>query len=203
MTSRLIPISENQGIISAIANPFFLVLALMFIKSRNYRYAVPLIFFLLINQVRYIEVIAPLVAVSIVPKALGLERIRLGIVENLAFFAIMAATLGYAFPFYQLADLHISDSRVLCDSTVCMYNVVYYGKNISISPSMEIGMTDRDVQVQIKNMFDNGTLDCGFFRDYAFDKVVENSLKEIPPCLELQGVSGPYRIWSVQQNATR
>ncbi len=195
--NRAYPIVENLSILNMLGSAAFLILLYLFIKSRDLRYWVPLLLFTLVNQLRYVDVLAPLAGISLSERKTGLERIRFGPLETAAFLAVMFVSLHYAFPEYQITDLRINDSAVFCDSTLCMYDVVYTGRNITVSPSMELGFGAKALQEAQASMLYNGTLDCSIFKQYNFDTVVESSLTEIPPCLRLEGVDGPYRIWKV------
>ncbi len=199
--NRAYPIVENLSVLNLLGSAAFLILLYLFIKSRDFRYALPIILFALINQLRYVDVLAPLIAISLSERKAGLEAVRFGPLETAAFLAVMFVSLQYAFPDYRIQDISISNSSVLCDSTLCMYNVVYTGRNITISPSMELGFSDKALQDASASMIYNGTLDCSIFARYRFDKVVESSLTEIPPCLKLDSVAGAYRIWDVDQAA--
>jgi len=197
MTERVLPIGENSSVLGLLLNPFFLLLLYFFIKSKNYRYLIPIGLFTLINQIRFMDIIVPLIAISLIEDKI--RKIKFGFVENILFLVIMAVAVYHMFPYSAQEPIHVENSTVFCDSMRCMFKTVYGSSNISISPSMEIGLTDREVQLQIKKMMDNGTVDCEFFEKYEYDLVVEGSLKEIPPCLELEDVYGNYRIWRTKR----
>ncbi len=199
LTNRSMGISENGMMLIALGSVFFLLLLYMFIKSRNLRYAWPIGFFTIINQIRYISVLAPLLAISIDEKKLGINRIKLGLLEKAFIFGIMIALVINAFPDYEIEEIRINDSKVLCASMRCMFNTVYYGDNLSITPSMEIGNTDKEIQKAIKKALNEGEMDCSIFEKYDYDLVVESNLKEIPECLELIDVERKYRIWKVKK----
>ncbi len=197
LSNRLISIAENASILLLLGDPLFLVLLYLFIKSKNYTYAIPLLLFTLINQIRFVDVVAPLLAISIVPEKIGWGKLRFGFAESVLFLAVLLALLGTVFQPYSLADLHVRNATVLCDTMQCMFNTVYTGSNISISPSMEVGFTEKEVQAQMVSMRQNGTIDCGLFKKYRYDILIEDSLKVIPPCLNLAGVERGYRIWNI------
>lgn len=197
ITNRAMPISENASILVVLASPFFLILLYLFLKSGRSPYTVPIALFTLINQVRFIDVIAPLLAISLLPKKIGLGKMRFGALESIFFIGILIASLSMAFPSNNLDGVQIKNASVLCDSMECMFNTVYMSENITISPSMEVGFTDMAVQMQMKGMAQNGTIDCGFFKMYGYDVLVEKSLKQAPPCLNLIGVDREYRIWKI------
>ncbi|MFH1393940.1 MAG: hypothetical protein ABIH29_03595, partial [Candidatus Micrarchaeota archaeon] len=197
LTQRVSFIMENQSVLALLFNPFFLLLLYLFIKNRNFRYWLPLGFFVLFNQVRFIEVIALMMAVSLDEKRLGLEKIRLGLLEKAFFMGIMISLIPLAYSDYSIEEIPLQGKVVLCDSMECAFNVVYYGENISVSPSMEIALTEREIQIEMENMRQNGMLDCGIFEKYHYDILVENSLTEVPDCLELVDVERGYRIWRI------
>jgi hypothetical protein len=197
--NRLMPIGENQTIFLLLMSPAFLIILYMFIRSWNFKFALQAAFFTLVNQIRFGSVLAPLLAISIDEKKLGLDKIRLGPLENLFLIAIMLTLLTQAFPDYHMEMVKLNDSRVFCTSMQCMYHVLYYGENLSITPSMEIGNTHKDIQLAIRNAITNGTMNCSVFDKYQYDYVVEDNLHQIPECLELTDVEGYYRVWKVKE----
>lgn len=195
---RELEISENMSIVLALASSLVLFLIYLFLKSKNFTYWPQAIFFLILNQIRFIEVLAPLLAVSLREKKIGIGRIKLGFLENVFLLFILIASMFSFFPYYELRDIEISNGKVLCASMQCMFNTVYTGRNITISPSMEMGLTNREVQREIRNIM-NGTLNCSFFGKYDYDFLIESSLREIPECLSLVDVERDYRIWEVKK----
>lgn len=202
ITNREVVIGENITIISVLQEPAAIFLIFLFLKSKNFVYARPIIFFLLFNQLRFVDVLVPLVGISLVEesiaKNISIKWIRLGFLEHLFLLMILIASLGVVFHYYEIEHLDIENGKVLCGGMKCMFNTIYTGKNISISPSMEIGLTDREVQLQIKKIMD-GSLDCEFFEKYDYDFLVEDSLKEVPECLSLLDVEKGYRIWKIKK----
>ena len=69
---------------------------------------------------------------------------------------------------------------------------------IQIAPCMEIGANEVNIQRIINLIQTKGKLNCHDLDNYNFNFVVEKSLIEVPPCLEIYGVNGEYRIWKVK-----
>jgi|GEM_PF-6140174 len=195
--NRIFPILENASIITMLADPFFLILVLLFIKSKNYKYWIPIVIFIAFNQTRFIDVLVPLLAISLDEKKLGFDKIKMGMLEKTFFAAIMVAFLAISFSSHHIEEIRLEDSTIMCESMECMFNIVYFGDNISITPNMEIGMTEQEIQRSMKQIELNGTLNCSIFEKYEYDYLVESNLQEIPACLELVDIHREYRIWKV------
>ncbi len=198
--NRLLPIEENLSLLTVLKEPIILLFAYLFIKSQNFKYALPILFFILFNQVRFLEIIVPLLAISLDEKKIGFDKLRFGFLEHVFLILILISSIGFIIPYNNLEKIQIHDAQVFCDTMECMFNTVYTSNNITISPSMELGLTEKAVQFQMQNILLNGTIDCNFFKNYSYDFVIERHLKEIPSCLRLADVAGTYRIWEIQSS---
>ena len=199
VNNREMIILENQSILQGLFYPEVLLLIFLFIRSKNFIYLPIIVYFLLFNQIRYVEILAPLLVISLREKNIGIDKIRFKPLESLFLLFILIAYLNQIMPFHIMKNINIQNATVMCDTMQCMFNTVYESENITISPSMELGLTEREVQLQMKNIFNNGTLDCEFFKKYPYDYLVEDKLKEIPNCLELADVESGYRIWKIKR----
>ena len=92
-------------------------------------------------------------------------------------------------------------SKVLATFNGLNYYVPFFNnENIQIVPSMEIGATDKNVQIIISDIQQKGKLDCKKLNGYDFDYLVERSLIEVPNCLTLVSVNKEFRLWKIQKS---
>ncbi|MEM2948489.1 MAG: hypothetical protein QXG02_03080 [Candidatus Anstonellales archaeon] len=195
--NRELAIIENLSIFIFLSSPVFLCLLYLYIKNGNFVYLPFIAYFLIFNQLRFVDVIVPLLAFSLVRGKTQLLNSRVKFAESIFILAAIVALLSSSHPYNQLHELKVENAKVFCGDSRCMFNTVYKSENTSITPSMEIGLTDRNVQTAIKEvMF--GKLNCTLFEKYPYDYVIEKTLKEVPDCLSLVDVEGEYRIWKVK-----
>jgi hypothetical protein len=147
------------------------------------------LFFLCLNQVRYLETIIPLCA-----SYLKFTRWKVPAVVVLVFF-----TLSIRQVTHQKAEvINLPEhSTVLATSSTLMSSIVAGSDRVKIVPSANLGWNERRLQEGIAGIVKTGKLDCSLVEEYSFDYVVESQLTEIPTCLKLAKTQGGVRIWKV------
>ena len=195
--NREFAVIENLQVFIFLSSIVFLSILYLYIKNSNFIYLPFIAYFLIFNQLRFGDVIIPLLAVSLAKGKLELSKYRVNFMGSVFILMAIVGLLSSSHPSYQLYDLKIENARVFCADPRCMYNTVYKSENISITPSMEIGLTEKEVQIAMKD-FMFGRANCTFFERYHYDYVIEKTLKEVPECLSLVDVEGEYRIWKVK-----
>jgi hypothetical protein len=79
-----------------------------------------------------------------------------------------------------------------------LHSAVLHNPYAKFAPAMEIGATEKPVQSLILSLHAGGPLDCNELKKFSFTHVQENSLKSIPPCLQLSQVDGNWRLWEIK-----
>jgi hypothetical protein len=147
-------------------------------------------YFMLSNQLRFFETITPL-AVSF----FRYLPLRIG---PLAVAAALSLSLLHVHTERHVTLSMPAGSRVLTENSYEMNSVVMDSGRVGVAPSANIGWNDKPVRDAIERMQADGRLDCSLFATHKFDYVVEHCLREVPSCLSLERISGPYRIWKVR-----
>ncbi|MCS7122587.1 MAG: hypothetical protein NZ908_01360 [Candidatus Micrarchaeota archaeon] len=151
------------------------------------------LYFTLLNQVRFLDTILLLMAKTLredinIPRIYGL----------IGFIYMMYAMNHLEFSYINDPDfvkkVSLKDVEILSYNMDIQFMLVLFGDNIRASPSMEIGLTDREILALIIN----NTLDCDVIRRKGIDLVIERSLKETYPCLELYDIYREIRFWRVR-----
>lgn len=198
--TRGISISEaaslvgRDGVHPAILAASALFIPVFFYWRRDRKKLCATAWFILSNQVRYLEVIVPLLA-----SYAQFWNIRLSRGVCLLLFC----SLVFIRPSTKSADgwlvLHDAvprGSRVLCLGMKDMFKVVYGNDHVQVSPCMEPGWDRQGVVAAMARYESQGVLDPSTdLRQYDF--IIEDNLKQIPPSLRLYKVAGHYRVWSV------
>lgn len=169
------------------------------------------------NMVRYIDIIQPLLIITIFKiletrelKDLNMYYISLEhnikdktsltniiyVISISIFFSSLQASFNEVKEIPQFKDIP-EDSKVLT-ADIAKYFVPFFNKNnIKVALSMEVGANESWVQQQSVNILNKHKLDCSKIQG-NFDYVVEKYLNYTPDCLVLKDVSGAYRLWRVR-----
>lgn len=160
------------------------------------------LWFALPNQVRYGASITMVALPWLLAKYQAIERVRrwqgkalvypaLLVVAALAWTGVKGVAGSQPGPTFALP----ANAKVLSEQP---YSNVFYGETgIAVDPSFALGATFP----KWKNILDikNRKLDCARFRAAGFTHLVEHSLVEIPPCVELAAVQGEWRLWGLKK----
>ncbi len=192
-------IGENKTIFAFLAGIWIFAVPWLLYWRRDPKKTLVTIFFLLTNQVRYIE--------SAVPLIIGFFRYtKLRIPGWIALGAIFFIMVQGSFTIQNLnkkmAKMIPAGSTVLTEDMKTMYRLLYFNPTIHISPSYSYGWTDPRAQSIIKDIF-TGKLDCNNSFLYSYEYLVEDHLIGTPPlCLKLLGTEGEKRLWMIKKEAS-
>jgi hypothetical protein len=170
---------------------FLPVLIPLFIYwRRNKKRSLVTFYFMLSNQLRFFETITPL--------AVSFSRYLPLRVGPLAVAAALSLSLLHVHTQRHVTLSMPAGSRVLTENSYEMNSVVMDSGRVGVAPSANIGWNDKAVRDAIEQMQADGRLNCSIFATHKFDYVVEHCLREVPSCLSLERINGPYRIWKVR-----
>lgn len=116
----------------------------------------------------------------------------------LPMYAALAA-MGQSVPWSSMPRMKLpADAYVLTPMNQATFAVpLFNAGQVRVAPSMELGANTTAVQKLAVNLA-KGELDCAALRQQHFTVVVESSLHQVPSCLQLLDVWGPWRAWSVK-----
>jgi hypothetical protein len=149
-----------------------------------------ILWFLLLNQIRYMETAVPLMLTYFGSYVRTLP----------AYIAIAAISMGIAFIRPQPYDTVKlpAGSIVFTRSSAEMNAVVTATDNVRIVPSANIGWNTPEIRKAAIDLGTKKTFDCSILNRYKFDYLVENTMSRPPECLTFQESQGTYRIWKVK-----
>lgn len=193
---KYISIGENVSPIALIPNNIFesiVIVFWIFNSQKNIDFLRVIYFLLILNQVRFLDT-GMLLMLKTLKRDIQLNKLY----ALLAYIYLLYALNTSGFSYINNPDfvnkISLKDVEVLCYEMDCAFMVVLFGDNARVAPSMEIGLTDRELFFLIAN----NSLDCDVLRRKGIDIVIERSLTEIYPCLELYDVYGKIRFWRVK-----
>lgn len=158
--------------------------------------------FMMPNMIRYVDIEVPILMIILAKVMVDFEIkwTQLGriLVLMSCLFSIFYANQTTAKP-CKFTDIP-KGSKVLATFNGINYYVPFFNKqNIQIAPSMEVGSTEKNIQIIISDIQMKGRLDCKTLTKYDFDYLVERSLISVPQCLSLAGVYKEYRLWKIKK----
>jgi hypothetical protein len=206
-------VGENRSIAHALAVPMFwpLLAAALWGASRGTgrrEFLWLALWFALSNQIRYIGVIAPLLALyaaSALPHrdwtkspAQRLGAIALGLM-------VAAAGMPAVHRYHDLPRFDLPPGAVVFTPfDVSTYSLPFHNPGrIRVAPSFALGALDPELQVAVRDLV-AGRLDCALLQERGFTHLVERTARGDPPgCAHLAAIDGPTRLWRLQSPATR
>ena len=190
-----ISISENRPLWSALFQLFPLI-ALAFYRLRdkpvNLFYVA---YFSIPNQVRFLEVLIPLL---------------LGYASKIAFPNIRKGVILFLFPmvfipyasavqsehvkdFYLFKDVPVR-GKVFCGTLECSFFLAYHRDDLKLNPPPEVGFME-EKRRKLLELLLKGEVNCNYLKGVDF--LIEKSLTTVAECLRLVSTKGAYRIWKV------
>lgn len=79
-------------------------------------------------------------------------------------------------------------------------NILYFNPYVKYMPSFEPNFMDENFKKAYRNVNKTLIFNCKEFKPFRIDYVIENGLKNIPPCFELYDISNDIRIWKIKEN---
>lgn len=188
-----IQIAETQSIVAGFMPVLFVMIPVLIYWRNDIRKLFVAGWFCLSNQVRYLEVVLPILASYSKYCNFKWSQTAVALVVlSLCFFRPITKP---ADSWIALKDVVPPGSRILCLDSDSMFKMVYGNERLRIAPSMEVAWDTPEVRKQILAAKADGKLVAGMNEQKRFDFVVESDLKEIPKGVELYRISGKYRIW--------
>lgn len=190
-----ISISENKPLWSALF-PLFPLITLIFYrfkdKPSNLLY---IIYFSIPNQVRFLELLIPLILNY--ASRITLPSMR----RSLVLFLFPLVFIPYASTvqsehvrdFYLLKDIPVS-GRVFCGTMECSFFLAYHRDDIKLNPPPEVGFMSEKGK-KLLTLLLKGEVDCWYLK--GIDYLIEKSLTKNAKCLTLVSIRGSYRVWRV------
>ena len=197
--------SENKSLIFSLNNPLIvIVLVLLFLnlKRSKKRYVYPSFWFLLSNQIRYVENIGPLLLFSVQDAVI--EFLDKFLRKNL--LAIFVISISVFVSYYKgVYSETVRLSREVCSimeggkvkTTLGLnFSVVYFCESIKVNPPMEIRWS-KDLELD-KNLV-RGKINCSDERLYNYDYLLENSLEGKFECLKFLYRGKGFVLWKIEK----
>ena len=207
--NRLIGIAENGSVFAYIAlQPAFWALGLLAIlgwktlaSDSTVRSGAVLGAYAVLNMNRYVgHVATALLPASVAGlNSLGWSR---GIIASVALLTSMwvvkmgTAPVLAAPPLFKVAP----GSKVLAAPGPAVFSIPFANPGtVQVVPAMEVGASTQEVQRLMLRLSDM-RLDCAAVRRLALTHIVESTAVSMPSpeCLELEAMSGPWRLWKVR-----
>ena len=188
-----IQIAETQSIVAGFMPILFILIPVLFYWRKDIKKLFVAGWFCLSNQVRYLEVVLPILAsyAKHCPFRLSQTAVAL-IVLSLCFFRPVTKLND---SWIVLRDVVPPGSRVLCLDSDSMFKMVYGNDRLKVTPSMEVAWDTPEVRREILAAKSDGKPGNHLVESERYDFVVENDLKEIPKGMELYKIAGKFRIW--------
>ena len=195
---RGVEIAEATPIIYGLMGYAYFLIPVIFYWREDKKRLLAVGWFMLSNQLRYLEVIMPIV-ISYTKhwKVRVSQIICLVIFITLCF--IRPNTKANA-SWKQLENVVPANSKVLFVEMDAMFKGVYGNKHIQASPCMELGWDAKPLMIMIRDSRQTGRLDPKFDLK-PYDYLIESSLKQMPRGMTLEKISGQYRIWKISRDA--
>lgn len=193
---RVVEINELSGIAPVLIQSLYAVIPAVIYARHEKRTAAAAIWFLLPNQIRYME--------SAIPLMLSMARhmkFRPNTLVNCALFGVLLSiAIGLSSKTYQDRSLFLKDrletgSRVYATSLQAAFKSQYASPFIKLAPGFEPEWLDHDLRAAYVQTVKTGQFDCSILSKYEFDYIVETNFLNSPSCLEFTDVAGVYRIW--------
>lgn len=204
---RLVPPGESGSIVAWLLSPWIAPISLAFILFvgldgviKNKSIALLALWFLLPGQVRYIGMVGPLLIVLMIR---SLPDIQLNASKSAMAFAVSIFIFFSVLPrgsgrLSELPSFKLPSSAVVLTQFSAMtYLLPAINPGVRISPAMEFGAVDLRVQKIILDMNNGVAPSCVDIKSLGYTHLVESSLHNFLPCLQLDGVSGGWRLWKV------
>lgn len=208
-----ISIGENTSIFAMVGAPEFVLLAIgaawaVLNRSAAPRYLALAGFFMLANQVRYANVIAPMLLLSWFGW-IAAGRLRLPAADGPAPGSVLRPLLAAGLLFFALgipAGVPKLDGLarfalpqgavVLGGDLVPLYSALFHNPGrIRVSPAFEVGAARPEVQQAILDL-PEGRLDCEAVIALGFTHLIERSYRGAPaPCMHIVAVRQGWRLW--------
>lgn len=157
--------------------------------------------FFLSNQIRYVEIIAPLLLLNAKEKIIyGIERI---IPLNPVILSILGTSILIgSIPTYNTIIFDKKTAKVFTNEKILTsleysFPILFSNQRVKLTPPMEIRWTDPEILKQIKMMREEGKISCSVLKKYGYSMLVESYLKEKPECLEIIKTYKKIRIWKI------
>ena len=187
-------VTENYTIAGFLAGTWLLLLPLLLHWRKDVPKALTVLFFLGLNQVRYVESVLPLLVSFLRHMDL---KVRPVVGLGLVFFALYTAPVRMHDVAREIPRAMPQGSRVLSESMTTAYHLIYHNPALHVAPSYNLGWTDPGVRSALTSL-SRGALDCDDPALASFDYLVEQSLSGPPPsCLDLVLVEKGRRLWKV------
>ena len=205
--NRLIAVSENKGILSALAHPTtWVFIALVVLGMPAYRLGrrrrlvdlgTASLAFAAVNMIRYL---GALLAAWLPVAARGWAQLRLPS-SAVAFLAVaMWLQTLYSIEVQPQPDFKVpAGSRVLTPFSVATFSIPFANPGtVETLPAMEVGASDQRVQ-RLSQGLASREFGCGLAREVRVTHVVENQwVGEPPGCWRLLELKHGWRLWRLE-----
>lgn len=206
-------IGELTSLLSSIGTPASLLLVCITavllkmnwgrLTLNHWMLLVVIVVFSIPNLNRYAATVIMLVSVLLATLLPGrVPKVNAGygfLVVALATFVAMKAGGGLLEKDNKHLGFEIpANSVVLTQFGFSEYSTIFENPDSKYAPAYEFGATDKKVQLMIKDLITKGELSCDDLHEFGFTHVIEDSLEEVSPCLDLKQLSGEYRLWEVK-----
>ncbi len=197
-----IKINELQSFLPFLLDFPVILIIYLYIILADKKHMPVILFFLILNKVRFIDVIAPILLLSFDPIKIeaffNKRNLRL-----LAYSWILIIMVKHFYtldssPYEELKSRYYENQKIFADSMITSFRLVFFNNNISIHPSMSYYSMNRDLLEVDYEIHFNGTLNCDTLKRYNYTLLFENSLREFPKCAELKEIYSNLRVWKIK-----
>lgn len=200
LLSTFIPVEENKSALPVFFGWWALLIPMLVYWRKDWKTALAAVFFLALNQLRYLETVYPLLISFFRYLRISLHPLAgFGIAMALA----TTTTVSYGKAVKHLPT-HVPPGKVvLAEDMTLAYQVIYRNPDVRVTPSNHWGETQPEVRDHLTEMHHTGAVDCTDARWKPYDYFMEGFLTQMPgSCMELVSVENGKRLWRVMHAET-
>lgn len=194
---RFTEIDELKSALPSMFQVLFAVIPAVLYFKKDKITGLASLWFLLPNQVRYLETAVPLM--------LSMARhmaFRPSVWVILSLFGVLLSTqVGLSAKSSVTKAVLLKDAFAPGDrvyAAAMTMGVQYANPYILMAPGFEPEWLMPPLRESFVKTVKTGVFDCSTISKYPFDYVVESHLREKPACLDLYKIAGVYRVWTVK-----
>lgn len=187
-----ITINENVSSFNAFANVGLGMLIVYWLfNNLSFINMLRGLYFLLLNQIRFFDSFLLILASSIKPPNIPTYY---GIVAILSTLAILYQLQSLMIDNKTFEILTFNNTKILSINMEYMFIAVFVSENITIAPSMEIGLTNNELFY----MLANNTIDCETLKRMGIEYVIDGGRLDLYECLRIERKHKNIVVWKVQ-----
>jgi hypothetical protein len=212
VSMRKVEMSENIPALSSILlSPASLFLSSLLLigglmgigkLKEDWPFAIVCLWFLIPDMARYtpgIMAISGLWLIAAMARGMPSQPIRAALVPIIVAMCLLLAKTIPGSSEETHPHFKVPEGAILMGSvSSALQETIRRNPGIRVTPSFEVGATNPEIQTALLDLILHGQFDCDLLKKFPVDYLIENSLKSIPACLEINQVSGGWRLWKIK-----